>query len=389
MGYFCAFFRWKGSEEMIEFSTRIYLEEEAKEYLRQMKNEKIMVITDSFMASAGSFQGLMGLIADKNEYKIYSDIVPDPPIDNLLPGIKIIVDFKPTQIIAFGGGSPIDAAKGIKYFSMKTEGVSNIPFIAIPTTSGTGSEVTNFSVITDAEKGQKYPLVTPEIQPDVALLITDYVLSVPNKVTADTGMDVLTHAIEAYVSTKHTLFSDSYCEKVVKTVFNELENCYRNGNDFTSRKKMHEASCMAGMAFNLTSLGLNHGIAHALGGKYHIAHGRLNAILLPHVIAYNSGIDEISSEYNDEIAMRYAKLATLITNEMYSPRAGVRALIQLINKLNKQLNIPNYVEGIELEIVKKELQQTSLGAMNDRCTPTNPIEPKIEEIEKLIVKLFK
>ena len=254
--------------ESISFPTEIYMDQSAYERLAELKQEQLFIVTDAVMAKMESFQSFVEKVEKHNTLMIFTDVVPDPPIENILKGIQVMAAAQPTMMIAFGGGSPIDAAKGMKYFGMKSQMISEIPFVAIPTTSGTGSEVTNFSVITDNQKGQKYPLVTDEIQPNEALLITDYVMSVPPKVTADTGMDVLTHAIESYVSIKSNPITEALAEKVVKMVFDNLKGVYKNGSNRPLRRNMHVASCMAGLAFNNTSLGINHGIAHTLGAKY-------------------------------------------------------------------------------------------------------------------------
>lgn len=215
-------------------------------------------------------------------------------------------------------------------------------FIAVPTTSGTGSEVTNFSVITVAETGTKIPLVTDEIQPEIAILDTNLVMSVPPKITADTGMDVLTHVIEAYVSTEANPISDALCEKVVRLVFDNLEIAFNEGSNQQARENMHLASCMAGMAFNVTSLGLNHGIAHAAGARLHVPHGRMNAMLLPEVIAYNSGLAN-GKVTNEPTAKRYAQLANCLNDtQTTNARIGVQQFIRQIKQLRQKLNMPRH-----------------------------------------------
>ena len=199
-------------------------------------------------------------------------------------------------VVALGGGSSIDAAKAIVYMAKKIEEKQNpdnqkkIKLIALPTTSGTGSEVTQFAVVTDSKTGVKIPLIDESLMPDIAILDPELVKSAPPFITADTGLDVITHALEAYVSETASDCSDCLAEKAAELAFEFLPRAYRNGYDIKARDKMHRASCLAGMAFNLVNLGVNHGIAHALGAIFHIPHGRANALVLPYVIEFNAGI---------------------------------------------------------------------------------------------------
>ena len=289
-------------------------------------------------------------------------------------------------MIAIGGGSAIDAAKAIKDFSIKlsTER-KQIKFIAIPTTSGTGTEVTSFAVITDQGKNLKYPLVADSLLPDEAILDTSLVMSVPKAVTADTGMDVLTHAIEAYVSTEANDFSDAFAEKAVQLIFDYLPRAFKNGNDFEAREKVHHASTLAGMAFNMVGLGINHSIAHVCGAKFHIPHGRMNAILLSTVIDFNAGLRGYADKGNGT-AKKYAKLAHILGYPATSPRMGVRSLLQHINQLGKELNMPVNLRGcgITIQQVNEAKQKISEAALKDACTKTNPRIPRAR-----ILKLYR
>ncbi len=276
----------------IKFGTTLYVGEDSLKRLSDFKNEKILIVTDSFIASSELLSHIKSYIDSSTETMEFSEVIPDPPIDNIVAGLESSKGFPATILLAIGGGSAIDAAKAMLYFGKLTDRFRGIRFVTIPTTSGTGSEVTNFSIITDAEKGTKYPMVTDQILPDEAILDSGLVVGLPPKQTADTGIDVLTHAIEAYVSTKANDISDALSEKAICYVFTYLERAYKDGNDKVAREKMHIASTMAGMAFNLASLGLNHGIAHAAGARWHIPHGRINGILLPNIIRYNAGIIE-------------------------------------------------------------------------------------------------
>lgn len=357
--------------ESIQFSTQIIVGEDALQILESVKDKRVFIVTDPFMVENGLVEKVMTYL---NQYHVFSDIVPDPPLDKIVSGIKEMERFQSEVIVAIGGGSAIDAAKAMKYFGQKTMDLLTAQFIAIPTTSGTGSEVTNFSVITISELGLKIPLVTEEIQPDIAILDTGLVMSVPPKITADTGMDVLTHVIESYVSTEANGVADALCEKVVALVFEYLERAYKNGQDKEAREQMHLASCMAGMAFNSTSLGLNHGIAHAAGARLHVPHGRINGILLPEVIAYNSGLEN-GQVTEIKVAERYAALANCISNtQTKNPRLGVQNLIRMIKQLREKLEMPATLSeyGLSSKEVLVQEEAITTSSLADGCTRTNP-----------------
>ncbi len=375
--------------QTIHFPTKLFIGAESLHRLKELKQERIFIVTDPFMVTSKKIEPILALVQEQNELCVFSDIVPDPPIENIMTGIEALTDFQPTILCAVGGGSPIDAAKGMKYFTQKIYQTEKLLFLAIPTTSGTGSEVTNFSVITNSEKGRKYPLVTADIQPDEAILAPELVLTVPPTVTADTGMDVLTHALEAYVSLRATEFSDALCEKVVALVFTYLPRCFKKGADQQAREKMHHASCLAGMAFNLTSLGLNHGIAHAAGAKLHIAHGRLNTILLTEIIQYNVGCRQ-DDVYNEQVAAKYAHLAVLIGHEKATARMGVRQLVKSIQRLKKTLRMPDsfHACGVDKKLFEASVASIAADSLKDGCTATNPRVPEKNEIEEILRKLY-
>ena len=277
------------------------------------------------------------------------------------------------------------------YFGKLTDRFSGIRFVTIPTTSGTGSEVTNFSIITDDEKGTKYPLITDQILPDEAILDSGLVAGLPPKQTADTGIDVLTHAIEAYVSTSANDISDALSEKAIRYVFTYLDRAYKDGNDKEAREKMHMASTMAGMAFNIASLGLNHGIAHAAGARWHIPHGRINGILLPNIIRYNAGVTEGNySKNTTPAANRYAEIAKFLGLNAGSTQIGVRSLVNAILALEKRLSIPKSLSewGVSKEQFESDKNVIAEAALADRCTETNPITPTREDVISILGKSF-
>lgn len=371
-----------------EIKTKIKFGQDSLKSLEDIKGKKILIITDPFMIKSKAIDSILDNLKNCT-YEVFSDIVPDPPIEVIVDGIKAFDKIKPNVIIALGGGSAIDSAKAILDFSKRILDVNDVTFIAIPTTSGTGTEVTSFSVITDNEKGIKYPLISDSLLPDIAILDPQLVKTVPNTITADTGMDVLTHAIEAYVSTNANDFSDALAEKAIKLVFKYLPRSYKNGEDLDAREKMHNASCLAGMAFNQASLGINHSIAHALGGKFHIPHGRTNAILLPHVIEYNAGIVGYTNTEYSVAARKYAEITSLLGIDFSNIRIGVRSLISEIIKLQKELKMSTKLSQCNVSSydIKKEEDEIATLAIKDSCTKTNPKIPTEQDIKEILNKI--
>ena len=377
----------------ISYKTELHVGKGALQQLSHYKNEHILVVADPFLKTSGTLDAILANFDDSNDIVVFTDIVPDPPIETVVAGIKSAGDKPISIVLSIGGGSAIDASKAMYYFAKKQGAFSEAILIAIPTTSGTGSEVTSFSVITDAERGTKYPLVTSEILPDVAILDADLVMSLPSNITADTGMDVLTHAIEAYVSTEATDFSDALAEKAIKLVFEYLPKAYKNGQDVEAREKMHAASTLAGMAFNTAYLGINHSLAHAAGAKFHVPHGRLNSILMPHVIQYNAGIEfnNRNRQATDKtVASRYQDIAKLLGCSASSPVSGVRQLVEAIKKLQRKLEMPTSLReyGVKADAFAQYKVEISEAALHDGCTPTNPRVPTAEELLKVLEKAF-
>ena len=269
--------------------TKIYMGKDALESAIG-RAQKVFLVSDPFMVSSGKISYVTDFLDSKNiQYTVFSNVQSDPDIETVAAGMAQIIEFQPDHVVVLGGGSPIDAAKAIVYFAHQQGKLPQCPFIAIPTTSGTGSEVSTFAVITDHKKNVKYPLVADSLLPTAAILNPELVMSVPPKVTADAGLDVLTHAIEAFVSSQRTDFSDAMAEKAIKLIYHHLLQVYQHPDDYEGRQRVHNASCMAGIAFANAGLGLNHAMAHTLGAKFHIAHGRANAILLPYVMSFNAG----------------------------------------------------------------------------------------------------
>lgn len=351
------------------------------------KFHKVFIVTDGFMASSGKVSYITEKLDRAGaEYRVFDQVKADPDIGTVTKGVDMIQEFHPDAVIAFGGGSPIDAAKAIVFFAAKTCDMRECMFIAVPTTSGTGSEVSKFAVITDPEKEVKYPLVEDSLLPDVAILDAELTVSVPPSVTADTGIDVFTHAVEALVSTAATDFSDAAAEKAIKLVRRHLMTAYHQPGDMAARQGMHNASCLAGVAFSNSGLGLNHGMAHALGARFHIPHGRANGILLPYVMSFNAGC----SESLTPVAKRYAKIARLLGLEATSVRQSALNLIRTARRYVEQLNIPSSIQaaGVDKAEFEAEAEAMAEAALADRCTATNPRPCSKEEILQVFHKAY-
>lgn len=349
--------------------------------------KKVFVVCDPFIEESGTVKYITDVLDELGvSYDVYSDIKPDPSVDLVADGIKYLVDSAPDMAVGFGGGSAIDACKAMLFFARKEGLVGDIQFVAVPTTSGTGSEVTDFSVITDADKGIKYPIVDESLLPDVAVLDAKLTVTVPKAITAYTGMDVLTHAIEALVSKNATDFSDASAEKSIKLVRDNLLKIYKNPTDMDGRQAMHNASCLAGVAFNNAGLGLNHGMAHALGGKFHIPHGKANAVLLPYVMGFNAGCYDQLTEH----AHSYARIARLIHVDSSSIRQSALNLIRSVKKFIKELELPATIRemGISEDEFMDAVDEMAQAAFNDRCTATNPRDCTVEEIKGLFIRAY-
>ena len=399
---------------------KIYFEAGSIAYLEKMPNiSRAFIVTDESMVKLGYVDKLLYHLRKRNEYvhsDIFSDVESDPSFDTINKGVRMMNEFKPDVIIALGGGSPIDAAKGMWLFyehpEADVEGLKlkfmdirkrtykfpklgmKAKMVAIPTTSGTGSEVTSFAVITDKELNKKYPLADYELTPDVAIIDPDLVMSLPKGITADTGMDVLTHAIEAYVSNMASDYTDGLAEKAVELVFKNIREAYNNGSNRVAREKMHNASTIAGMAFTNAFLGINHSLAHKIGAEFHLPHGRINAILLPYVIKYNSQKPTkfVSfPKYEYFIAdQKYADLSRRMNFPAYTNEEGVWSLINEIKKLNNDLGIPSTFRdaGINENEFLEKIDMLADRAFEDQCTTANPRLPLVSELKQILLDSY-
>ncbi|HHV26689.1 iron-containing alcohol dehydrogenase [Anaerosalibacter bizertensis] len=378
-----------------KLNTEIYYEINSIEKLKDIKRKRAYIVTDELMVELGNIAKITYILDDNNiDWCLFDKVVPDPTVDVIKKGLHEMIDFKPDTIIAIGGGSSIDTAKGILYFYMKIleklidkNSIKKPLFIAIPTTSGTGSEVTSYSVITDGENNVKIPIISDDMVPDIAIIDCNFTKTVPPSVTADTGLDVLTHAIEAYVARGASGYTDIYAEKAIKHVFSYLLKAYSDGNNIESREKMHDASCMAGIAFTNAGLGINHSLAHALGAKFHIPHGKANAILLPYIIEYNSGISE---DRELGIAKRYCEISKILGFPSSTTNEGVLSLIEGIKILKEKMDVPNTLSemGIKEDDFRQAIDEIVEKAMNDACTSSNPRDVKEEDLKVILNKAY-
>lgn len=401
---------------------KIYFEHNSIQYLEKMPNiTRAFIVTDPGMVSLGYVDKILYYLRKRTEHvhcEIFSDVEPDPSIETVKRGAQMMDEFKPDVIIALGGGSAMDAAKGMWLFyehpdvdfnslrlrfldirkrAFKFPKMGNkAQLVAIPTTSGTGSEVTSFAVISDKKNNMKYPLADYELTPNIAIIDPQFVMSLPKSATADTGLDVLTHALEAYVSVMASDYTDGLAMKAIQLVFKYLPRAYKNGaEDAEAREKMHNASCMAGMAFTNAFLGLNHSIAHKIGGEYHVPHGRANAVLLPHVIKYNVSIPSkfVSfPKYKKFIAdEKYAEIAAFLGLPAKTTEEGVQSLINAVIDLMKEVNEPlSFSEcGIDEETYMRNIPDIANKAFEDQCTTANPKLPLVKEIEQIMIDAYK
>ncbi|MDD4848620.1 MAG: iron-containing alcohol dehydrogenase [Bacteroidales bacterium] len=372
----------------------LYYGKGSLQILKTLKGHKaIVVVGGGSMKKFGFLEKVENYLKEANfEVQLFENVEPDPSVETVMRGAEAMRAFQPDWIIAMGGGSPIDAAKAMwafyEYPQTTFEDLItpfNFPelrqkarFLAIPSTSGTATEVTAFSVITDYAKGIKYPLADFNITPDIAVVDPDLAETMPQKLTAHTGMDALTHAIEAYVSTLHSPFTDPLALKAIAMVFDYLTDSYQGNME--AREQMHYAQCMAGMAFSNALLGITHSMAHKTGAAFstgHIPHGCANAIYLPYVIQFNA----------KNASKRYAEIAKSIGLQGNNDKELVDALCNKIDEYNVKLNIPKTLKdfGISEKEFNDKVKNIAQLAVGDACTGSNPRPITPKEMEQLLI----
>ncbi len=407
----------RNNMQWFKVPAKIYFERNSIEYLHQMKEmSKVIIVTDRSMVDLGYVNRVtdqLKLRSPEVQHQLFCDVEPDPSIQTVLKGVQLMRSFEPDTIIALGGGSSMDAAKGMWLFYEHPEVNFNdlkqkfmdirkrafqypelgrkSKLICIPTTSGTGSEVTPFAVITDKIEHKKYPLTDYSLTPTVAIIDPALTMTLPKSITADTGMDVLTHATEAFVSTLASDYTDGLAIQAIKMVFAYLERAYKNGaNDPEAREKMHNASALAGMAFANAFLGMNHSMAHKIGGEFHVPHGRANAILLPFTIRYNGKKPQKLStwpKYNyykaDE---KYAELARILGLPASTIEEGVESYAKACGELGMKCGIKmNFKsQNIDEQTYLSQIEKLSYLAYEDQCSPANPRVPMVEDMQKIL-----
>ncbi|MFQ6793577.1 MAG: bifunctional acetaldehyde-CoA/alcohol dehydrogenase [Thomasclavelia sp.] len=406
--------RRNNNMQWVKLPPKIYFEKNSIKYLRDMKSmEKAMIITDRGMYNLGYVEKIEDVIRRRNkvDIELFFDVEPDPSIDTVEAGVELMRKFEPDTIIAIGGGSPMDAAKVMwlmyehpevcfddikqKFMDIRKRAFKfpelgkKAKLICIPTTSGTGSEVTPFAVITDKKANKKYPLTDYALTPTVAIVDPEFVMSLPASIAADTGIDVLTHAMEAYVSILASDFTDGWAKQAVKLVFDYLEESVNKGTPI-AREKMHNAATIAGMAFANAFLGMNHSLAHKIGGEFHVPHGRTNGILLPHVIRYNGTVPTKLNIWpkieNYKADVKYMELAQLIGLNPKTPEEGVEMFADAVEQLMAKVHLASNFksQGIDKKDWDEAIHRIAMNAYEDQCTPANPRMPIVKDMEEIL-----
>ncbi len=409
--------RRRNNMQWFKVPSKIYFERDSIQYLQSMKGmERVVIVTDRTMVDLGFVEKIAKQITARGNhvtYQLFADVEPDPSIETVRRGTELIRSYKPDTIIALGGGSAMDAAKVMWLFYEQPEvdfrdlvqkfmdirkRAFKFPqlgrkarFIGIPTTSGTGSEVTPFAVITEGNK--KYPIADYSLTPTVAIVDPALVMTVPAHVAADTGLDVLTHATEAYVSVLANDFTDGLALQAIKLVFEHLERSVKE-KDAEAREKMHNASTIAGMAFANAFLGMNHSLAHKIGGRFHTPHGRTNAILMPFVIHYNGTRPQKTAtwpKYNYYKAdVKYQEIARMLGLPCATPEEGVKSYAQACYDLAVRCGVKMSFkeQGLDEKAWMDARREIALLAYEDQCSPANPRLPLVEDMEEILTNAY-
>lgn len=368
--------------KVLKNGTEIAFGANALSTLKKIENKKILIMSDSFISNSVLMNMLLRNINPSNKVIIFDKVKPDPTLELVGESLRIYIKEDIDILIGFGGGSSIDAAKGVIYFGneiLKKE----VYFIAIPTTSGTGSEVTSVSVIKDNETHIKHLLQDYNMLPDLAILDTQLLKELPKSIIANTGIDVLTHALEAYVGNNRSSFSDALSEKAGELVVKYLYRSFLNNRDIEAKEEMHIASMMAGMSFEAAGLGINHAIAHQIGALFYLPHGLCNGLILNEVLDFNAKDNRLKS--------RYANYARKIgVSKSNNDDESLKSLKQFINTLQRILEMPKSLSecNVEKENLLRKIDTLTINALNDNCMKTAPKLISKEEIKVIIEKIY-
>ena len=357
--------------EIFKATTKIYVGDKFLEAIEELKVKKAFIITDFVMVKIGVIKKIEDILKDKKiDYQVFDEVEVDPSFETVKKSLDKVIDFLPDVIIALGGGSSLDTAKAVKYFIKKSN--LSIPLIALPTTSGTGSEVTSYAVLTDRKNNIKIPIKDDDMIAEYAILDPDLTKTLPKSVVADSGIDALTHSIEAYTFKEASIYTQIYALSAIRNIFKNLLRMYKDIKDEEARIEMAKASCIAGFAFEKSGLGINHSIAH----------GRINGMLLPYVVRFNAE--------DKQVAKKYCEISRELGFPSRTPEEGAESLAMAIEILNKSLELPACIKDmlISKEKYEVEIDKMAKAALNDICTSGNPREVNYEELKKLFIKIY-
>jgi len=370
-----------------QIATAIYYGTDSLSYLSGHANQSVLVVTDSFMATTNVMKQIVTLLQNAR-VTVFDRVLPNPSVEVVADAYGAFLTASPIVLIGLGGGSSIDTAKAVRKIAVE-QGRPHVEFIAIPTTSGSGSEMTSYAVITDEAANRKIAMLSSDMYPDVAILDPEAVRTTPPNLTADAGMDAVSHAVEAYVALGHSDCSDAMAEKALHLLFEFLPRCFIDGNDMEARERVHNAATLAGMAFENAGLGIVHSLSHAIGGTFAVPHGRLNALIMPWVIEFNAGDLPLAGAAGP-VAVRYARLGRVLGATRPTARNRVLGLVNMITQLRRDLKMPSTIveAGVDPDAFSAAIPELARTALGDRCTPPNPRSVTVSDLEGLLKNLL-
>jgi alcohol dehydrogenase class IV len=356
--------------------------------LGELAGKRVLVITDAFLATTPLMGQVRRALAGAT-VEVFDQVIPNPDVAAVTAGLRAFLAFCPDALVALGGGSPIDTAKTVRKLALEQGLRADAGFYVIPTTSGSGSEVTSFAVVTDAVSHAKLPLTSDDMLADVAILDPDAVATAPPRLVADSGMDAISHAVEAYVAVGHNDFSDALAEKALRIADTYLLRSYRSNSDTRAREHQHTGATMAGIAFQNAGLGIVHGLSHAIGGSFPVAHGRLNGILMPHVIEFNAGELGVRPGEVTDVGRRYVTLARALGLSASSDRNLVLGLVGWVERVRRELEMPATITGagVDRAAFLSAVPALAATAHKDFCTSGNPVPASVEDLADILHRI--